>query len=136
MENGLEGPAGAASVLNEFLGAHYDWLAAPREEIPRASVVEYPQGYSVRLLLPGLKSEDVKVVVKPFSASVWSQRKGVSRHQTAGLGYSELDFEEFKRVVRFRAEVDVQKATAKLEGGVLVLRVPKKEPEAKLVKVE
>ena len=127
------------ATAREFLGPPFSGLPGTRREtpvIPVARVGETASEYLVRVSLPQMRKHDVKVIVYPNSASIWGLKQTQTPRQTSAGGFTERQFEEFKRIVSFSSEVDVAGAKAHWENGVLELRVPKKKAGARLVKIE
>jgi HSP20 family protein len=92
---------------------------------PLVDIEEEDDAYVVEAELPGVKREDVDIELVGNELSITGelkerQRKGVVRRQTRRVG-------RFAYRVTLPEHVDPNKVEAKLEGGVLMVRVPKAE---------
>jgi HSP20 family protein len=90
---------------------------------PLADVEETDDAFLVEVDLPGVKKKDVKVEVEGRRLVVSGERKerqriGLLRRQTRAWG-------NFRLEIVLPAEVDEDKVEAKIDEGVLHLRVPK-----------
>lgn len=79
--------------------------------------------YLLSALVPGLKSEDLTIQVLEDTVSV----EGEYRREDGEFLLSELPVGPFRRALRLPVALDADKAEAKIEDGVLTLRLPKSE---------
>lgn len=79
--------------------------------------------YLLRALVPGLKAEDLNIQVLDDTISI----EGEYRHNEGDFLLSELPSGAFRRALRLPAALDAEKAEAKIEDGILSLRLPKSE---------
>jgi HSP20 family protein len=79
--------------------------------------------YLLSALVPGLKSEDLTIQVLEDTVSV----EGEYRREDGEFLLSELPVGSFRRALRLPVALDADKAEAKIEDGVLTLRLPKSE---------
>jgi HSP20 family protein len=92
---------------------------------PPVDIEETDDAYVIEAELPGVKEKDVSIEHAGNEISVTGElkereRKGVVRRQTRRTG-------RFDYRVRLPEQVDPDKIDAKLEGGVLTVRVPKSQ---------
>jgi len=94
--------------------------------VPIADVAEGPNDYLVRLELPGLAADDVKVSVDDHVLSIAGERK--QRHEK-DMRYHHLESAHGSFLRRFRLpdDVDEEKLRADFKDGILSLHVPKSE---------
>ena len=85
--------------------------------------------------LPGLSREDVEITVEDNVLTIASERKGETEDQNEGYHVRERWHGAFSRSFQLPTTADGEKVTAKLDNGVLTLRVPTRE-EAKPRKIE
>lgn len=94
---------------------------------PALDVSESDSQYTVRLDLPGVAKGDVKVSIEGRAVSVSAS---VSRNEEVKEGerviYRERSTTQYSRGFTLAAEVDAEKASARLEHGVLTLVLPKR----------
>jgi HSP20 family protein len=92
---------------------------------PPVDIEEEDDAYVIEAELPGVKREDVNIDLVGRELTISGeikerQRKGVLRRQTRRIG-------RFEYRVVLPDEVDSEKVQAKLDDGVLSVRVPKAE---------
>ncbi|MBF0169588.1 MAG: Hsp20/alpha crystallin family protein [Nitrospinae bacterium] len=126
-EQGLARPAdfdpfGALSLLDEF------WpMARMNEEtgyLPTMEVKETDDAYAIRLELPGVAKEDVRVQFENGILTVSGEKRDTTEEKSERVYRSEIRYGAFTRSLRFK-EVDGEKISAKHENGVLTVTVPK-----------
>jgi HSP20 family protein len=108
------GEIGLSSLLTEAAG----WA-------PPVDIEEQDDAYVVEAELPGVKREDVNIDLVGNELSITGEikekeRKGVLRRRTRRVG-------RFEYRVTLPDHVDPEAVEAKLDGGVLTVRVPKSE---------
>ena len=94
---------------------------------PRLNVSETEAAFEVQAELPGVKKEDVKVAIEHQRVTIEAQ----AHHETAqregeNVLYSERSASGFMRSFMLPSEVDDTQAQARMENGVLMLTLPKK----------
>ncbi len=94
-----------------------DWL-------PRADIAELKDGYELYVDLPGMKKEDIKIVVKDNRLNIKGERKIENRDK---LLRSEIYSGSFSRSFVMGEDIDPGKVQANFEDGVLTVKLAKKE---------
>jgi len=94
---------------------------------PDVDVEENENEVRVRAELPGLDKDDFRVEVAGNRLVIRGEKKGSREKRTRGAYYAECRYGSFSRSVSLPCEVDVEKADARYERGVLSLRLPKTE---------
>ena len=104
---------------------------------PALDVAESERAYTVKLDMPGVAKEDVKVSIDGRRISVEAQtRKDEEKKEGERIVYRERWMSSFSRSFTVAAEVDQAESTAKLENGVLTLTLNKRNaPAAKRLTV-
>lgn len=107
-------------TLNPFTDLD-DWFRAEKEvfALRPVDLVEKPEAFHLRMAVPELKPEDIKITATPEELLVRTEPKPVIRTAEDKVLINEF-FEEktFRRIV-LPAPVDVEKVTAHLNAGVL-----------------
>ncbi len=94
---------------------------------PALDVAESDRAYTVKLEMPGVAKEDVKVSIEGRQVSVQAQGQRVDeRKDGERVVYRERSVASYARTFTLPAEVDQAEAGAKLEHGVLTLTLPKR----------
>ena len=104
---------------------------------PALDVSETDKAYSVRIDVPGVKKEDVKVSIDGRRVSV-EAKTGSTEEKKEGdrVVYRERSMSSYARSFTLPAEVDSVASTARLENGVLMLELPKRgAPAASQIKI-
>jgi HSP20 family protein len=94
---------------------------------PALDVAETERGYSVKLEVPGVAKEDVKVSIEGRQITVQAQaQRSEERKDGERVVYRERSASSYARTFTLPQEVDQAEAGARLENGVLTLTLPKR----------
>jgi HSP20 family protein len=94
---------------------------------PALDVVEGERAYTVKLEMPGVAKQDVRVSIEGRQVSVQAQAQAQDeRKEGERLVYRERPVASFARSFSLPSEVDQTESGAKLEHGVLTLTLPKR----------
>ncbi|HWA93993.1 MAG TPA: Hsp20/alpha crystallin family protein [Terracidiphilus sp.] len=119
----------------------HDWLQAERELLRGIPIEVEVQDKEVvvRAEVPGFEVRDITVTLEPYVLTILGKKEFKEEPKKEGKEtirhYSEISQKEAMRQIALPAAVDPDKATAKLEKGVLEVRMVKAAP-AKLVEVK
>jgi HSP20 family protein len=94
---------------------------------PRVDFTENETHYEVKVDLPGLKPEEVKVELR--NGDLWISGERKEEKEEEGKTYHRIErrYGEFRRVLPLPVEVSEEKIEARVENGVLTVTVPKAE---------
>jgi HSP20 family protein len=117
------------NLLQEFTMFLVPLARLPRDHSrsPALDVAESDLAYRVKLDVPGVKKEDVKVTIDGRRVSV--QAESATQTETKDgdrIVYRERSVSSYARSFTLPVEVDQASASAKLEDGVLALDLPKR----------
>ena len=91
--------------------------------------------FEITALLPGIKADELDIKIVNETVSLQGEFKDGSEEKAEYLAH-ELPTGKFYRVITLPVALDASKAEAKMEDGVLTLRVPKaEEAKPKVIKV-
>ena len=94
---------------------------------PALDVVETESGYAVKLDMPGVAKEDVKIAVEGRQVTVQAETtRQEEKKDGERLLYRERAASRYSRTFTLPVEVDQGEAAARLEHGVLTLTLPKR----------
>ncbi len=123
-------------TLERFFGpvVHGGNAGAAEADTPRRpalDVAESERAYTVKLDMPGVAKEDVKVSVEGRQVNVQARTlpaapQGDDKPDTERVVYRERTAASYARSFTLPLEVDLAEAAAKLEHGVLTLTLPKR----------
>jgi HSP20 family protein len=94
---------------------------------PPINVFEDHDGTVIIAEVPGLDPAKIELSGQGRTLTLRGERKREEGLNPAGYHRRERPFGEFSRSIQLSTDVDVAKATAKYENGVLMIKVPKVE---------
>ena len=94
---------------------------------PPVNVFESSEGAVIVAEVPGLDPGKIELGCQARTLSIRGERKAREVGDAVGYHRRERSFGEFSRSVQLPEDYDLQKAEAKYENGLLVVRVPKAE---------
>ncbi|MCX7598628.1 MAG: Hsp20/alpha crystallin family protein [Armatimonadetes bacterium] len=112
--------------------AQRERLAERERLVPPVDLVLTGEGYEARVDLPGVKPEDIKVVVEEGYLVIRGNKPAADAE--GRVARRERQFGEFARSVPLPSDADASQASAKLENGVLTVKIGRRAP-AKQVEV-
>lgn len=110
-----------ADLFREFLGIGDSDLALQ----PAADVSESDGEVTVKLAVPGVAKDDLKVSVTDDSLTVRGETRKESDTKDTNVHRQEIRYGAFQRTMTLPANVDPSKAHAELANGVLVVTLAK-----------
>lgn len=100
---------------------------SPTLRSPALDVAETERAYTVKLDMPGVAKEDVKVSVEGRQVTVQAHNQRIDeKKEGERVVYRERAVSSYARTFTLPVEVDQAEALAKLEHGVLLLTLPKR----------
>ena len=109
----------------------------PQPWSPEIEILERDNKFCVRVDLPGLKKEDVKIEVTHDELTIEGERKFEKEETKQGLYRSERTYGSFLRRIPIPDHVKAENAMATFKNGVLEIEMPAIPiPEAKKRAVE
>jgi len=121
---------------SDLLATVEDWFGNLGIRIGELSVMkvdlsESDTEYTILADIPGVNKENIKVDLESNRISIKvEKKKEVEQKEGERLISRERSFESISRSIRLDDEIDVNKAQAKYENGVLRLTMPKKHVKA------
>ena len=100
-----------------------------RGVFPLVNIFSEPDGYVVRLEIPGVSPEDLHIESQGRSVTIKGRREPRGP-EDASFHRRERDSGEFSRSLQLPDSLDLMRAEASYKNGILTIRVPKRE-EAK-----
>ena len=94
------------------------------ESIP-LDVVERDDAFEVRAALPGVKPEDVEVTVQGERLTVRAEVRGADEQRSENFLLREHRYGLLQRTIALPSAVSSDNAEARIENGILILRLPK-----------
>ena len=94
---------------------------------PAVDVIEQDQQYVYVVELPGVKKEDVKLMVKDNSLVLEGERKEPEMGENVQKIRGEIAYGKFQRTLPLPENADLDKIRAEYKNGVLLVHIDKKE---------
>lgn len=95
---------------------------------PPVDLCETENGISIRVELPGVTAEQIKIGLTNTKLRIWGEKKRrPNRRRIMSYLCSERSFGKFGRIVQLRWTVCIRNASAELHNGVLHIFLPKIE---------
>jgi len=103
---------------------------------PALDVAESDLAYTIKLDMPGVAKEDVKVSIDGRRVTVEANsRKEEVKNDGDRVVYRERSVSNYARTIKLSAEVEQSTSAAKLENGVLTVTLNKRNPTAAQISV-
>ena len=118
-------------IFNDFFDN--SWMQRPRYTAPAINVIETEKEYEVELA-PGLSKEDFNVHVDSENNLQIEMEKKTENKENRRQGRylrREFSYEKFQQTLLLPDDVDAERIEAKVEKGVLLVTLPKKEKVAR-----
>ncbi|RJQ78090.1 MAG: Hsp20/alpha crystallin family protein [Desulfobacteraceae bacterium] len=94
---------------------------------PAINLTEDEQHFYIRTELPGLTAENLDIQATTRNLTITGERKLAVENESARYHRREREGGRFSRAFALPKEVDAERIEAKMENGVLTLKIPKAE---------
>jgi HSP20 family protein len=127
-------------ILDDFgLGRGVARVPAPNDLItwaPRADLTQHKDELVIRIDLPGIDKNNVKVNVTEDAVSVQGERHRAQEEERDGVFRSERDYGAFSRTIALPPGAITDQAKASFNNGVLEIRMPAApKPEGRQIEI-
>jgi HSP20 family molecular chaperone IbpA len=104
-----------------------DWLQAERDVTwsPEVEWAENSRNLSIRIATPGFSEKDLKVIAMPDGLIVEAEKANGRNGKRGKVQSAELSGKKLIRKLEWSSPVNVEKVTAILEDGILLVNAPK-----------
>lgn len=119
-----------------FRGREPGWLLSHLrgEMVPAVDVAEDDKIVKLTAELPGMKEEDVEIVLRDDMLTVKGEKKSEREEKKESYHLTERRYGSFERTFRLPETADADKITAAISDGVLTVTIPKKAAAKKAEK--
>jgi HSP20 family protein len=104
-----------------------DWRL--KIHFPPVNVSKRKEWHIVRMAIPGLKKEDIKINVKANVLTISAEKEEKVKETNENYTHQEYNYRSFKRSFSLPENVDAEGLESKYKKGILVVRLPKKTKE-------
>ncbi len=111
--------------LNEDAGTYRRALGAG--VFPQINLTEDADRFYIRAELPGFSTKDIEMQATGKNLSISGERKIEAENDGVKYHRREREAGKFSRIITMPTEIEPDRIEAKLEHGVLTIRVPKAE---------
>ena len=121
--------------MERMLWDPFDWSPSPgirRSQVAYRmpmDMVDKGEKYMIHVDLPGVKKSDVKISLENDILTLSVEGKKEEKKEDEEYLMRERSSYSARRCVQLPGEVDQEKIDAKIENGVLLIELPKTEPE-------
>lgn len=112
-------------LFDDFFGAPLTTPFTGGTWAPAVSISDGPEAYTVRAELPGMEPGDVDIDISHNVVTLRGERKEEKRDEKERMLRHEFTYGAFMRQFSLPNEVDPERAEAKMDKGVLTLKLPK-----------
>ncbi|MFM6927799.1 MAG: Hsp20/alpha crystallin family protein [Bdellovibrio sp.] len=124
-------------LMNELVGARSEEGAMGLDFAPSCEISEEDRHFLLKVDLPGVKKENVKVEVDGDRLTIRAERKEEKEEKSKRRHLSEISYGSYVRSFTLPQAIDEKKVDAKFEDGVLLVTVPKSEAaKAKQISIQ
>ena len=117
------------TILNRHFGSIYPEFDEEMEKMDKLmmplELTEKKDEYDVKAELPGVNKEDLEISLEKNYLTIKAQKHENKKEDDKHYKTSEFKYGEFTRSVYLPQEVEEDKIEAKMENGVLQIRIPK-----------
>ena len=90
--------------------------------VPATEIATVPDGWQVRMALPGIDPGDVKIDLNGSTLTIAGERS--QSRENAELSRSEISYGRFERLLTLPSNVDTDRVEANFDNGMLDLALP------------
>lgn len=106
-------------------------LAVEEEVFPSVDIYEEGNDLVVKAEVPGIKKEDLEVKITEDTITIAGEKKKEEKVEKKDYYRIERSYGSFSRSFSLPSDLEVEKAKARFENGVLEVRIPKSEKAKK-----
>ncbi|MGM9993427.1 MAG: Hsp20/alpha crystallin family protein [Candidatus Avigastranaerophilus sp.] len=123
-----------SSLLNRHFDSYFPeaayWENMDKLSMP-VEIEDKSKEFIIKAEIPGIKKEDLDIEIDKNCICINAKKEEEHKEEKDEHSYkkSEFRYGEFSRTVYFPEEIDTEKTEAKLENGILEIKVPKHAPE-------
>jgi HSP20 family protein len=104
-----------------------DWLQAERDVAwpPASELIDDAKEFRARIALPGFDAKDIEVTALPNALVVQADATHTRKAKSGNVRFCEFSEKQLFRRLDLPAAVDVDKVTASVDKGILLVTAPK-----------
>ena len=100
----------------------------PEQDVwrPPADVLETEDSFFIKMELPGLEKDEIQISIMENRLEIKGERRFEKSVGNFRIVKAEIPYGFFLRTFKLPAEADTEKVEARLDRGLLVVRIPKR----------
>ena len=122
------------SVFGNQLFTNWENMNLTKSYTPKVNITEDRDTFNIKMELPGLTREDVKLAVENNVLSVSGQKKEETKTEDKNVIVNELFYGEFSRNFNLSKDIKIDAIDAEFKDGILNITLPKVEEAKPVVK--
>jgi len=120
-------PRDLGRLMDDVFGGGWDTGENLRQWLPATDVSETPESVTLRLEVPGLTRDQIKIAVENNVLTVRGEKTQETSSENEAFRRTERSFGSFERSFSLPAYVDTDNVQASLQDGVLSIALPRRE---------
>ena len=122
------------SIINSPLFQDLEKVNTNSKYLPKVRITEDKDNFFIKMEVPGVSKEDVKISVEDSVLTVKGTKKQEIKTEETNLIINEIYFGEFSRDFNLSNDVKIESIDAEYNDGVLKITLPKIEEAKPVVK--
>lgn len=122
------------SVFGNQLFTNWENMNLTKSYTPKVNITEDRDNFNIKMELPGLTREDVKLAVENNVLSVSGSKKEETKTEDKNVIVNELFYGEFSRNFNLSKDIKIDAIDAEFKDGILNITLPKVEEAKPVVK--
>lgn len=122
------------SVFGNQLFTNWENMNLTKSYTPKVNITEDRDTFNIKMELPGLTREDVKLAVENNVLSVSGSKKEETKTEEKNVIVNELFYGEFSRNFNLSKDIKIDAIDAEFKDGILNITLPKVEEAKPVVK--
>ncbi|HET6637711.1 MAG TPA: Hsp20/alpha crystallin family protein [Gemmatimonadota bacterium] len=129
-------PRDLGRLMDDVFGG-WDLGENLRQWLPATDVSETPEAVTLRLEVPGLTRDQIKIAVENNMLTVRGEKRQETSSENEKFRRTERSFGSFERSFSLPSYVDTERVQASLQDGVLSVTLPRREEtKAREIQIE
>jgi len=108
-------------------------LSKSISRLPKINVKEEKDKFIVEAAIPGLKKEDVELIIEDNDLIIKHNKKGITEADSKEFLLREVSYRSFERRIPFHEKIKESEIKARLIDGILKIEIPKEASEVKKI---
>lgn len=122
------------SIMNSPLFSNWENINPVSNYIPKVRISEDRDNFFIKVEMPGMTKEDVKIAVENNVLSINGVKKQEKKTEETNLITNEIYYGEFSRSFNLSNDIKIDSIDAEFRDGVLNITLPKVEEAKPVVK--